>query len=224
MTPHTQARKKRNSSKVNLFISFTFHAILVAALFYFAARQGYLGKQLQKISVEMVKEKKPEQPKPPEKPKEVEPPKVAETPKPVEAPKPMEAKAEAPPSTAPPTVAPPAADLPAFDFEGGKSVISSSDPVEVYKGTIEYAFRSRWNRPEDVSDDSYVAEVAISVDSSGNVSDPQWEKGSGNTRWDNSVRAAIAAVSNIGHPPPTNFPPRVVVRFDVQEETEPVLQ
>ncbi len=223
MTPHTQARKKRNSSKVNLFISFIFHAILVGALFYFAARQGFLGKQLQKISVEMVKEKKPEQPKPPEKPKEVEPPKVAET-KPTEAPKPVEAKTEAPASTAPPTVAPPAADLPAFDFDGGKSVISSSDPVEVYKGTIEYAFRSKWNRPEDVSDDSYVADVAISVDPSGHVSDPVWQKGSGNSKWDDSVRAAIASVSNIGHPPPTNFPPRVTVRFDVQEETEPILQ
>ena len=32
-------------------------------LIYFAAREGYLGKKLQKISVEMVKEKPPEKPK-----------------------------------------------------------------------------------------------------------------------------------------------------------------
>jgi hypothetical protein len=29
---------------------------------------------------------------------------------------------------------------------------------------------------------------------------------------------------NFDRPPPTNFPPRVTIRFDVQEETEPVLQ
>ncbi len=75
MQPQTQPRKPRNSSKVNLAISVTFHTVLVVSLVYFAARQGYLGKQIQKISVEMVKEKQPEKPKELEKPK-VEPPKV----------------------------------------------------------------------------------------------------------------------------------------------------
>ena len=68
MQPQTQPRKPRNSSKVNLAISATFHVVLVLALFYLAAREGFLGKQLQKISVEMVKEKQPEKPKEPEKP------------------------------------------------------------------------------------------------------------------------------------------------------------
>ncbi len=222
MTPHTQPRKKRNSSRVNLVISFVFHGVLVAALFYFAARQGFLGKQLQKISVEMVKEKKPEPPKPPEPPK-TEPPKVAETPKPVAAPKPVETAPAPPPSTAPPSVAPPAAELPAFDFEGGKAVISSSDPVEIYKNSLEAAFRSKWNRPENLNDDSYVAEVEVGVQSDGRISNPIWQKGSGNTKWDDSVRAAIAAVTNLDRPPPTNFPPRVIIRFDVSEETQPVL-
>jgi hypothetical protein len=31
-------------------------------------------------------------------------------------------------------------------------------------------------------------------------------------------------VKNIDRPPPTNFPARVTIRFDVQEETEPILQ
>jgi hypothetical protein len=222
MLPHTQARKKRNSSKVNLLISFTFHAALVLTLLYFAARQGLLGKQLKKISIEMVKEKPPEKPKEPEKPK-VEPPKVVETPKPVEAPKPVET-AKAPPSVAPPTVAPPAAELPSFEFEGGKAVVSSSDPVEIYKNAVEYAFRSKWNRPENMADDSYVAEVEISVGRDGQISDPAWQKGSGDSRWDDSVHAAIAAVTSMNRPPPTNFPPRIIIRFDVQAETEPVLQ
>ena len=40
MLPHTQARKKRNSSKVNFLISFTFHAALALVVLYFAARRA----------------------------------------------------------------------------------------------------------------------------------------------------------------------------------------
>src|ERR1035438_7657778 len=106
MLPQTQARKKRNSSKVNFFISFTFHTLLAVMVLYFAARQGWLGQPLKKLSVDLVKEKKPEKPKEPEKPK-AEPPKVVETPKPVEAPKPVET-AKAPPAIAPrPLLRPP---------------------------------------------------------------------------------------------------------------------
>jgi periplasmic protein TonB len=221
MLPHTHARRKRNSSKVNLFISFAFHALIVVAVLYFAARQGWLGEPLKKISVEMIKEKpqprpKPTQPKP-------QPPRVVEAPKPVESLKPAET-AKAPPVMAPPTVAPPAQELPSFDFGGGKSVISSSDPVQLYKSALEYAFRSKWNRPEDMDDDSYVAEVRVSVGRDGSISDPVWEKGSGNSRWDNSVRAAVAAVASMDRPPPTNFPPRVLIRFDVQDDTQPLFQ
>ena len=223
MQPQTQPRKPRNSSKVNLAISATFHTVLVLALFYFAAREGFLGKQLQKISVEMVKEKQPEKPKEPEKPK-AEPPKV-DTPK-VEPQKMVEAAP--PPSsvavTAPPAIAPPAADLPTFEFEGGKAVETSSDAVQVYKGFLEYAFRSKWNRPDNLPDDNYVAEVDIAVNRAGDVSDPIWRKNSGDPKWDESVRKALAAVNRLDHAPPTNFPPRVTIRFDVQGETEPVLQ
>jgi hypothetical protein len=221
MLPHTQPRKKRNSSKVNLMISFTFHALIVLVALYFAARQGLLGKQMKKISIEMVKEKPPEKPKEPDKPK-AEPPKVVETPKPVETPKQVE-ETKAPPSVAPPSVAPPAVELPSFEFEGGKAVVSSSDPVEIYKNAIEYAFRSKWNRPENLADDNYVVEVELSVDRSGKVSDPVWQKNSGDPKWDDSVRVAIAAVTSLDRRPPTNFPPRIIIRFDVQAETEPVL-
>ena len=75
-----------------------------------------------------------------------------------------------------------------------------------------------------MADDSYAAEVEVAVDRKGRISDPVWRKGSGDSRWDGSVRAAIAAVTNLNRPPPTNFPPRIVIRFDVQNETEPVLQ
>jgi outer membrane biosynthesis protein TonB len=218
MLPQTKVRKKRNSSKVNLLISLAFHGLIVLVVLFFAARTGLLGKQLKKITVTMEKEKPPEKPK--EAPK-VEPPKVVEPPKIVEAPKVV----EAPPTVAPPVVAPPAAELPSFDFDGGKLVQSSSDPVQLYKGMLEYALRSKWNRPTDMADDDYVVEVEVAVDRAGKISDPQWKKGSGNKVWDDTVRQALAATTSMTRPPPTNFPPRVTIRFDVQSEaTEPILQ
>ncbi len=218
MVPNTQARKKKNSSRVNLTISFIFHALLVAVMLYFAARQGWLGEQAKKIAVTMVKQKPP-----PVKPPEQKPPPPVELPKVVAAPK-APPKLEAPPSVAPPTVAPPATELPSFDFGGGKEVISSSDPVQLYKSAIEYALRSKWDRPEDMDDDKYVAEVQVSVGRDGSLSNPVWQKGSGNQRWDDSVRAVIKSVTSMDRPPPTNFPPHVVIRFDVQDETEPLFQ
>ena len=213
--------KKRNSSKINLLISFAFRiALLVIVLLYFAARSGLLGKQLKKITVTMEKEKPPV--KPPEPPK-VEPPKI-EPPK-VEPPKAEVPKVQAPPVTAPPVVAPPAAELPSFDFAGGKIVDSSSDPVQIYKGYMEYVLRSKWDRPEDMADDNYVVEVAVAVNQQGQMSAPVWQKGSGDTKWDNSVKQVFNAVKSFDRPPPTNFPASIVIRFDVQSEaTEPVLQ
>ncbi len=220
MVPQTQKRKPRNSSKVNLLISLVVHGLIVAVGFYFAARGGLLGNQLKKIAVEMVKEKPPEKPKEPEKPK-VEPPKV-ETPKElpkVDVPKIAEApKIETPAITAPPAVAPPAAELPSFNFEGGKAVETASSPIDVYRGLVQYAFTAKWNKPEDEADDKFVAEVEVSIGKDGKISNPQWLKKSGDTRWDNSVRQALAAVTSMDHPPPTNFPPQVIIRFDVAAE------
>ena len=198
----------------NLVISFVFHAVLVLALLYFAAREGLLGKKLEKISVQMVKEKPPEKPKEPPK---VEPPKV-EPPK-VEPPKIVETKpAAAPPAAAPPSVAPPAAELPAFDFSGGKEVVSSSDPVQIYKGYMEYVLRSKWDKPDGMDDDHYVAEVGVAVDKDGRLGSPVWQKGSGNQQWDNSVKQVFSVVKNFDRRPPTNFPSTVTIRFDVQLE------
>jgi TonB family protein len=219
MVPQSQPKKKVNDSKVNLTISLVFHAVLILALLYFAAHEGYLGKKVKSILVTKVEEKKPEPPKPKETPK-IEPPKV-ETPK-VETPK-VEAPKVAP-VAAPPVVAPPAADVPSFDFAGGKTVVSENDPVQLYKGYIEYVLRSKWNRPENMDDDRYVAEVGVSVDPQGNLSHITWQKGSGNDQWDASVKDVFKQVSQIGRKPPTNFPDHVTIRFDVQEETEPVLQ
>jgi hypothetical protein len=220
MTPQSQPRKPKNSSKTNLTISAVVHGLLVAVLFYFAARQGLIGKKLQKIAVEMVKEKKPEPPKPKPEPPKVEPPKV-EPPK-IAAPK-VEAPKAAPPAAAPPVVAPAAAELPAFEFDGGKTVLSENDPVQLYKGYMEYLLRAKWDRPEDMADDKYVAEVQVDVDQQGNLRFSKWLKGSGNDRWDQTVKNVFQSITKIDRRPPTNFPSTVTIRFDVQEETEPAL-
>jgi len=219
MIPQSQPKKPKNSSKANLIISAVFHAIIIGLAFYFAARTGMLGEKIKSITVtkeEKPKDKPKEPEKKPEPPKEI--PKI-EVPKIVEAP-----RVAAPPTTAPPVVAPPANDVPSFEFsDGAKAVNSESDPVQLYKGYMEYTLRSKWERPEDMEDSKFVAEVAVNVDKQGNISHPNWLKGSGNAKWDQTVKDVFKAVSNIDRRPPTNFPPSVTIRFDVQEETEPVM-
>ena len=223
-----QQRKKRNSSKVNLTISFVFHGILIMVIFFFAAREGLVGKKLKQLAVTMVpKEKKPEPPK------EKAPEPKAEQPKTEQAqkaaiPQPKVETAAAPPPPAvdtAPAVAPAAAVLPNMDFsDGAKAVQSISDPNGIYKALIEHTLRSRWNRPEDIADDAYIAEVELSVDAKGRVTDYRWLKGSGDKRWDESVKAVVAQTKTINRPPPKGFPDKFSVRFDVEtSRTEPVM-
>jgi hypothetical protein len=218
MTPQSQPKPPKNSSRVNLTISAVVHGVIIAALIYFAAREGYLGKKIQTITVTKVVEKKPEPEKPKEPPK-VEPPKV-EPPK-VEQPK-VETPKAAPPTVAPPVVVPAAVDVPSFDFAGGKTVLSENDPVQLYKGYLEYVLRSKWQRPENMEDDTYAAEVSVNVDRQGRLSQTQWLRGSGDAKWDQTVKAVFQLVTQIDRRPPTNFPDHVTIRFDVQEATEPV--
>jgi hypothetical protein len=223
-----QERKKTNSSKVNLTISFIFHGILIMVVFFFAAREGMLGKKLKQLSVTMTREKKPEPPK--EKPPEpkVETPKTDQANK-MNVPQPKVDTASAPPPAAglvPPAAAPAAVSLPAFSFsDGAKAVETISDPNGIYKALVEHTLRSRWNRPEDIADDTYVAEIELSVDSKGRVADTRWLKGSGDKRWDDSVKTVIAQTKVISKPPPKGFPEKFLVRFDVEtSRTETLIQ
>ena len=224
-----QQRKKTNSSKVNLTISFIFHGILIMVVFVFAAREGMLGKKLKQLSVTMTREKKPEPPT--EKPTEpkVEPPKTEQAAARMNVAPPKLETVSAPPPAAnlvAPAAAPSAVSLPAFDFnDGAKEVQTISDPNAIYKALVEHSLRARWNCPEDIADDTYVAEVELSVDSKGRVADSRWLKGSGDKRWDDSVKAAIAQTKAMSRPPPKGFPDRFQVRFDVEtSKTEPVIQ
>lgn len=211
-------RRKKNSSKVNLTISFVFHGILIGAVFYFAAREGMLGKKMKTIMAEMVKEKKlVEPPKPKDEPKVTQQAKTEEPKTVATVPPPQAQVNAAPPPEAPPVAAPPAVDVPTLDFsDGAKETVTVSDPKLLYKGLIELALRSRWNRPEDVADETYVAEVELNIDAQGSVIGSKWIKGSGDARWDKSVKEAVAATKAINRPPPKGFPGAFLARFDVE--------
>jgi TonB family protein len=217
MLPGTEKRKPRNSPKVNLFISLTFHTILVFLVIYIAAREHLIGEKMYNL-ITIEPQKKPE-PKQAAKPKPEEPakaptPTVADI-KPVIAPT---AAAKAPPPTgsvAPPAaVAPPPAQVPDFFYQG-KLVESSDDPVQLYAGKLQRSLQLNWDRPVDMDDKAFVAEVEVAVDRAGQITDPVIKKSSGQTRWDDSVRQAIARTHSMKSAPPPNFPTRVVVRFDV---------
>jgi TonB family protein len=174
------------------------------------------------------KEKKPEPIK--EKPPEPKPEtaKAEQTPK-VVVPQPKAETAAAPPPPAAdttPAVAPAAAVISGMDFsDGAKDVQTISDPSGVYKALIEHTLRTHWNRPEDIADDKYVAEVELSVDAKGRLTDWRWLKGSGDKRWDDSVKAVVAQTKTINRPPPKGFPQQFPVRFDVEtSRTEPIFQ
>ncbi len=215
-----QKRKQRNSSKVNLMISAAFHGLLILAIIFFAAREGLIGKRLKQLAVTMVpKEKKPEPPK--EKPPEpkIETPKTPDSPKMSLPPPPVESRAAAPaPDVAAPVEAAPAAvSLPSFEFhDGAKEVSSISDPNSLYQALVEHAFRSHWNRPEDAADERYVADAEVAVDASGEVTQYRWISGSGDKRWDDSVKAALEETKQISRPPPKGFPGKFDIRFDVE--------
>src|SRR5439155_1648586 len=116
------------------------------------------------------KEKKPEPPKEKAAPPKAEPPKPSETPKIASITPPRVEAAAPPPADAPPSAAPAAVELPAFAFgDGAHEVQSVSDPAVIYKGLVEHALRSRWNKPDDLADDNFLADVELSVDQEGNL-------------------------------------------------------
>ena|SRR2546425_768931 len=66
--------------------------------------------------------------------------------------------------------------------------------------------------------------IGLAIDSTGKIIGVEWKKGAGNSRWDESVRRAVARTKSMNRPPPKDFPEKFVVRFDVGPVTEPILQ
>jgi outer membrane biosynthesis protein TonB len=213
-------RRKRNSSKVNLTFSVIFHSAIVLALFFFAAREGVLGKRFQTLAVIVApREKKVEAPKPKPEEAKIAPQKAPEAPKVAAtlAPPPRaEAAAPSPAAEVAPAVAPEAVNVSGMDFSDGAREVQTGDANTVYKALVEHTLRSRWDRPEDINDENYVAEVELNLDPQGNVIGSRWLQGSGDARWDASVKAVIAGTKAISSRPPKGFPEKFNVRFDVE--------
>jgi TonB family protein len=171
------------------------------------------------LTVTAIKEKKPEPPKEKAPEPKVETARQAEAPRTVAAapaPRP-DAGAPRPAAEAPPLAAPPTVEMPAVDFsDGAKEVVAVSDPKLLYKGLVESALRSHWSRRDDIADDTYAAEVELAIDAQGNVTSSRWIQGSGDERWDKTVKAAVEATKVISRPPPKGFPERFITRFDVE--------
>jgi hypothetical protein len=212
----------------NLVFSAVFHIAVGFALFFLAAREGVLGTRLKEITAFRVKEEKPPEPPKPEPPK-VEPPKIEEKAEPAQAANPAPARvAPAPTVTAPPPVvvapeAPPAMVQSDFQFDdGAKIVTTTADPLEAYRGFVEFTYRTRWSKPDGVDDTAFVAEVEVTLAKDGSVGGYTWVRGSNNKDWDDSVRKALAATRAISRPPPKGFPGKFRVRFDAIQDSEPI--
>jgi len=224
-------KQHKRTSRLSIAISAILHSGILLALFFFAAREGILGKQLKKISVTMVpKERPPEKPKekPPEPKPQVEPPKTERIQQPTVARSeiakttPTSATATPPPGVA--SVAPPPAEVSSVDFDGGKPVESTSDPNILYKSFVEHTLRTHWSRPEGIPDESFVAEVQVGISPDGKIVRTEWKKGSGDDTWDQSVKRALSQTTLLGRKPPKGFPGEVLVRFDVQPVADISLQ
>ena len=211
--------------------SLAFHAAVIGFLGWMAAREGLRGLPLKKVTVNLLREAPPQKPPAAEKPK-IEPPKAKAIPVSEPAPAQKQSVAASPVSSSAPTpipvsilASPPPVDLPPLVFEDkGQAVQTSTDPSDLYRGYVEFSLRSRWNRPDDIDDAQYVAEIEIAVDPSGHVSEPRWKHKTGNARWDASVLDAITQTRKLNRPPPHGFPPRVTLRFDVLQTDERLAQ
>ena len=221
-TPEPPHRRTFNSG---LLISLVFHVVVIGLLAWFAAREGMLGQPLQKISVRLLPPPAPEKPPVPEKlkpelPPEKNIPQSVSAPPKVSAPAP-EKIAMPVPEPLPAVAAPAPVEMPSLAFDdGGKTVQTEKDPAALYRSFVEFSLRSRWNRPTDIADAHYVAEVEIAVDAAGRISAPCWKRKTGNIRWDTSVLDAIAQTKTLERPPPAGFPARLTIRFDVIQSAE----
>jgi TonB family protein len=178
------------------------------------------------MTVNMVKEPAPEKPRQPDKPVPQPEPDLLRT----TQPKIVDGAPAAPPASAPPSSgmtvvsAPPPAELPSFTFDDGARPVETATPSVLYKNLVEYTLRANWNRPAESTNTNFSAEVEITVDSSGRITGEKWQRGSGDQRWDDSVRKAISNTRTVDRPPPAGFPPKVLVRFDLVGESEHLLQ
>ena len=217
---HARSTRKKTTAKSSVTVSVIIHALIFLAGAYWAAHEGMRGQKMKDLSATIMdkekKEVKKDEPKAEERKAA-----VAEEVKSIKA-----AAASTEKFVPPAAVADVAAAVPPPVIDGSFIINQAviEDPVVSYKEQIETALRSKWQRPADVLDFGYFAEVEVSVDATGHLANTFWKKGSGDAKWDDSVKQALEKSKTFRRPPPKGFPERVLVRFDVQQETETTLQ
>lgn len=217
-------RHKHRQSRTSIVVSVLFHIALVGVVGWLAARKGMLGKVAQDMVAVQVEDKKPE----PEKPKEQPKPEVAkvEDPKPTVTPTATPAPVNDPtpsPANVPPAVdAPAAVDAPEMFIQAAPTGPVITDKIERYRAVIQGAYLAVWDKPPGPDDANYAADVEVTVDSRGRILDPKFVKGSGDSKWDATVKEALAKVKEVGEAPPDKFPQRFTVRFDAVTDSVPV--
>ena len=195
----------------NLIIAAVLHILIIVPLIFFASHEGMLGKKMQTLSVALVPKTKIEEPK-----SKVESPKmeVPKTAVPIELPKPVVQSVATPPPSINSTVAPTAVDVPSFAFnDGAKDVISTSDPIELYKMYMQSYIKSQWSTPEGFDK---VTDVYISIDAEGHILSTSFDQG--NDKWDLSIVSVFKRLKAFPKAPPKNFPLRFKIRFDMTEQ------
>lgn len=220
MANKNSKRREDNSAKVNLILALLFHAVLIFAGFFWAAREGAFGLRLQEITVAIVPPEKEPEPEPVKIPKPIEQPPEEAKVQPVIPPPPQQTVSAPAPEPAV-SMAPAPAVAPDFDFsDGAKQVITGTNAALIsFKSQAEYALRSNWDRPSDMDDLGYEAEVELTLDPSGRITNYRFVKKSGNERWDESVSAAISTTRALNIPQPKEFNGKCLMRFDVVQTT-----
>ena len=222
--PRARRQRKDRTAASSLTLSLVMHGILFLVVFVWAAKTGRLDPVLKAFDVVLDKKEKKAEPKK-EEPKQQKPEekKPEEQPK-LTAPPPIQNNAAPPPSDSAPAVAPPPAVMADFAFSDGAKVVESSTnaPVLYYKNMVEFTLRSNWERPGGIADDAFVAMVEVRMDAKGNLLGNRLKQGSGNSKWDDSVRQALKSTKSVDQVPPPGFPMVFDVRFDVLPATEPL--
>ena len=189
------------------------HVLAILGLAFLAGREGMLGERMKSLTVSLVpKEKIPE----PVKPKAEEP--KIEIPQPktspiVEQSTPHPQKVE----SVQPVVAPAMSEAPAIDFsDGAKKVITSSDPIELYRAYIQSYLHSQWKTPDNKDG---CVQVKISINEKGTIQKIEWPI-TGTPEWKASVLNVFTQVKSFPKAPPQGFQLTFDIRFDTIEEYE----
>lgn len=200
-------------NKRALIIATIIHVFLFLGVAFFASREGILGQKMKTLSAILI---------PKEKPVEIIKPKIEE--RKIEIP---QLKIQSPvvnesikprisPEVTPSIVVPPIVELPEINFsDGAKNVITTTNVIDLYKNFIEYKLKSEWIRPDNLD---YISEINLTINKNGKIVNIVFEKQSGNSKWDISIKNIFSKINSFEKIPPKEFPLNFIVRFDTVEE------